>query len=61
MSLSLSLSFFFLDTGPDRTQEVTLEQGTETEVDVPPELNDMEEVVQESSGDWHCGIPNVFP
>ncbi|XP_029591855.1 zinc finger protein 236 isoform X2 [Salmo trutta] len=47
--------------GPDRTQEVTLEQGTETEVDVPPELNDMEEVVQESSGDWHCGIPNVFP
>nr|XP_023835956.1 zinc finger protein 236-like [Salvelinus alpinus] len=45
--------------GPDRTQEATLEQGTETEV--PPELNDMEEVVQESSGDWHCGIPNVFP
>ncbi|XP_029536016.2 zinc finger protein 236-like isoform X3 [Oncorhynchus nerka] len=47
--------------GLDRTQEMTLEQGTETEVDVPPELNDMEEVVQESSGDWHCGIPNVFP
>ncbi|XP_024241876.1 zinc finger protein 236 isoform X2 [Oncorhynchus tshawytscha] len=47
--------------GLDRTQEMTLEQGTETEVDVPPELNDMEEVVQGSSGDWHCGIPNVFP
>lgn len=60
MSLSVSPSFSW-DTGPDRTQEVTLEQGTETEVDVPPELNDMEEVVQESSGDWHCGIPNVFP
>ncbi|KAG7469963.1 hypothetical protein MATL_G00134380 [Megalops atlanticus] len=40
-------------------QEVPMEQGTEGEEEPAPEL-DLEEVVQESSGDWQCGIANVF-
>ena len=30
------------------------------EVGVTPELH-LEEVVQESSGDWQCSMPGVFP
>ncbi|XP_028971587.2 zinc finger protein 236 isoform X1 [Esox lucius] len=47
--------------GPDRTQEGTLVQGRNTEVEVTPELDDLEEVVQGSSGEWPCGIASVFP
>ncbi|KAJ8411571.1 hypothetical protein AAFF_G00163790 [Aldrovandia affinis] len=40
-------------------QEVSMEQGTEGEEEAGPELN-LEEVVQEASGDWQCSIPHVF-
>ncbi|KAL0984694.1 hypothetical protein UPYG_G00145470 [Umbra pygmaea] len=46
--------------GTERNQ-VTLEQGRNPEVEVTPELDDLEEVVQGSSGEWQCGIANVFP
>lgn len=36
-----------------------MEQGTEGEEEAGPEL-DLEEVVQESSGDWQCPISTVF-
>ncbi|XP_061116663.1 zinc finger protein 236-like isoform X1 [Conger conger] len=40
-------------------QEVSMEQGTEGEEEAGQDL-DLEEVVQESSGDWQCPISTVF-
>ncbi|KAM9307845.1 zinc finger protein 236 [Gastrophryne carolinensis] len=45
---------------PDLIEEVSMHPEEEEGGEDITQTLDLEEVVQESSGDWHCGITNVF-